>query len=491
MAKIVEAVARSGNRYDYVLVDSPPFGSMKKTYFAPDRSYVVQFFLNPDDATFEMRRRVEAIVGRYNPTLAEEDGGARGGTKEIAEYFSRLYCWPFDIIEQPEFGFVAPTYPPNFFFDETSSANPNLNLKGKDKKGNWFTTSVRKYLAPKELGDFRNMLAASISLARAVRRMHQAGLAHSDLSSNNVLIDPTGGGCVVIDIDSLVVPDNKFPPQVAGTKGYIAPEVLETMDLSPDDPKRKIPSVTTDLFALPVLIYQYLLQRHPLDGPKNYNLPTEEAELLIYGSKALFAENPNDRSNRPDDLKVTVGDLGGYLEKLFMCAFVHGLHEPELRPTALEWEKALVKTWDLLEPCANPNCAAKWFVLKDPRRPVCPFCGHPAKDFLRLRQQQARRGQSGQWVRAGEINVYDEMPLCEWHFRANVFPDEKANRRVEAYIQKHNGRWFLVNKNLRGMRSVSDGNLIPPGQALELYKGVSFKSSDNADALLLEVVDGA
>ena len=32
--------------------------------------------------------------------------------------------------------------------------------------------------------------------------MHQAGLAHSDLSCNNVLVDPTTGSCVVIDIDA-------------------------------------------------------------------------------------------------------------------------------------------------------------------------------------------------------------------------------------------------------------------------------------------------
>uniref|UniRef100_UPI0031191D70 hypothetical protein n=1 Tax=Mesomycoplasma ovipneumoniae TaxID=29562 RepID=UPI0031191D70 len=77
---------------------------------------------------------------------------------------------------------------------------------------------------------------------------------HSDLSSNNVLIDPISGSCAVIDIDSLVVPD-LFPPDVAGTKGYIAPEVLESMNLDFQNPARKLPSIRTDLFALPVLIY--------------------------------------------------------------------------------------------------------------------------------------------------------------------------------------------------------------------------------------------
>lgn len=36
--------------------------------------------------------------------------------------------------------------------------------------------------------------------------MHAAGLAHSDLSYKNVLIDPVTGSACVIDVDGLVVP---------------------------------------------------------------------------------------------------------------------------------------------------------------------------------------------------------------------------------------------------------------------------------------------
>ena len=485
MTRVLKATTRDGRVFHYVDSDSPPSGAMKKTYFAPDRSYVVQFFLNSEDVTPEMKNRIAAIIGRYNPTLPADEGGALGGTEKSAAYFKNLYCWPFAIVEQPEFGIVSPTYPANFFFDADSANNPNLNLKGKDKKGNWFTTSVRKYLAEKELGNFQKMLGASISLARAVRRLHQAGLAHSDLSSNNVLIDPKSGGCVIIDIDSLVV-DGLFPPQVAGTKGYIAPEVIATMNLPLDSPQRSLPCVTTDLFALPVLIYQYLLQRHPLDGPKNYNLPTEDAELLIYGEKALFAENPNDQSNRPADLKVTIGDLGHHLESLFLRAFVDGLHSPADRPSALEWEKALVRTWDLLQPCENPSCSGKWFVLKDPARPVCPFCGTRATKILRLRLKKTWLGRNGQWRNAGEINVYDKMPLCEWHFKANVFPDEKVNREVQAYVSFASGKWLLINRTLRGMTD-GQGRLIPPGGVLELYDGCLFRASEDKNALLAEV----
>lgn len=490
MGDIAEATLVGGNKIQYVIEENPPRGGMKYTYFAPDKSYVVQFFNDPDVARDpNIRKRIESIIGKYNPTVSEQMGGAKGNSEKMAEYFSNKFCWPTAIVEYPEFGIVCPAYPSNFFF--TADSSTVLELKGKDKKSSWFTSRNRRYLEAGELGDFRSMLQMSISLARSIRRMHQAGLAHSDLSCNNVLVDPQTGGCVVIDIDSLVVP-GIFPPEVAGTRGYIAPEVLETMMLPFGDPGRKLPSTYTDLHALPVLIYEYLLLRHPLIGPKIYSHESsEEDDFLALGPKALFIEHPTDRSNRPGDLNVTIKDLGPTLESLFIRAFVDGLHNPNNRPTAMEWEKGLVKTWDLLHPCENPDCAAKWFVLHDTRRPVCPFCGKEVSrdNIVRLHMKSQLRGRSGQWVDAGTIDVYNNMPLFKWHVFSNIFPDEKADRDMVAYVVKYQGQWLLVNYNIQGMTSPS-GNMVPAGQAVLLRDGAVFRMSNEDKGLLVEVSCG-
>ena len=191
--RLAQAVLADGRKIPYVITENPPQGGMKYTYFAPDKSYVVQFFLDPDAVD-------EALVDRLTAIIAETKGGARGKTVEAATYFADLFCWPTAIVMKPEFGIVCPAYPKNFFFGRDASRQ--LDLAGKDKKGSWFTNRVRKYLEKAELGNFQMMLRLSIALARAVRRMHQAGLAHSDLSCNNVLVDPKSGSCVVIDIDS-------------------------------------------------------------------------------------------------------------------------------------------------------------------------------------------------------------------------------------------------------------------------------------------------
>ncbi len=295
----------------------------------------------------------------------------------------------------------------------------------------------------------------------------------------------------MIDIDSLVVP-GLFPPEVVGTRGYIAPEVLESSMLSHNDPGRKLPSTYTDLHALPVLIYEYLLLRHPLLGPKTHDFTSPEMDdFLTLGPKALFVEHPTDFTNRPPDLNVQIKDLGPVLERLFLRAFVDGLHNPDERPTALEWEKGLVKTWDLLQPCENPLCAAKWFVLYDTRNPVCPFCGHRVKpeNIVRLHLKSQMRTNPGQWIGAGEVNVYHNMPLFKWHVLANTFPDEKTDRDLMAYVCKFNGQWLLVNQNIQGMTSPS-GNLVPVGQAVLLKNGAVFRISNEAKGLLVEVSCG-
>lgn len=484
--KLAEGILADGRKITYVIKDNPPRGGMKYTYFTPDKLYAVQFFNEPSKISPDMRSRLEAILTRYNPTLPENKGGAVGTDEKVAAYFSKRFCWPVALVSYPEFGIVSPCYPKNFFFD--SSSSDVLDLNGKDKKSNWFTGRTRKYLNEKELGNFRTMMQISILLARSIRRLHQAGLAHSDLSNNNVLIDPKTGNAVVIDIDSLVVP-GIYPPEVAGTHGYIAPEVVETMEYPKGDSRKAYPGTYTDLHALPVLIYEYLLKRHPLMGPKIFSdKSAEEDDFLAMGSKALFIEDPNDTSNRPDDLTVTTCDLGPELEKLFIRAFSEGLHCPEKRPSAMEWERGLVRTWDLLYRCSNPECKAKWFVMYDTNNPVCPFCKTKIQDeeIVELEFYRHIRGQKGRFKKYSKLIASDNTPIFPWHTRDNIFPDEKANTTRLGYITSYKGNHFLVNEGINGLIS-PEGKLVPKGgNSLHITNNSAFLTSDDEHGLLVK-----
>ncbi len=117
-----------------------------------------------------------------------------------------------------------------------------------------------KFVDPREDRAMRLLLRYCLLLTRAVRRMHAAGLSHSDLSYKNVLIDPEMGHACIIDVDGLVVP-GKYPPDIMGTPDLSLPEVVKTSHLSKEDPNRVLPSISTDRHALSVLIYMYLFFR--------------------------------------------------------------------------------------------------------------------------------------------------------------------------------------------------------------------------------------
>ena len=244
MANIVTCTTKDGQTVQYVdeVIGS---GSMKDVYFSPDKSYVVAFYHKPQNA--QARERIDMITGRYRQNIFEQAGG---------DYWKDLFCWPTHVVEHNnKIGIVVPVYQQHFFFKYGSKNDDFLGIKGREKEGKWFASASnqKKFLDPRERGNTLTYLKVCLLLTRAVRRMHAAGLCHSDLSYKNVLVDPEQGHACIIDVDGLVVP-GKYPPDVVGTPDFIAPEVVETSRLAEEDPRRVLPSIATDRHALAVLI---------------------------------------------------------------------------------------------------------------------------------------------------------------------------------------------------------------------------------------------
>ncbi len=450
-------------------------GGMKTVYFTADRQSVLCFFKDQQLKQDTNRRaRLEAILGRFNPTTDPSTG----------QHFRDLFCWPTAIVMAPQFGIMAPSYASHFFF----RSGP---WQGKEKEGRWFSSpKLRKLLPAEERGVWADYLRLGQLMARAVRKLHLTGLAHSDLSCKNILVDPPGGSCAVIDIDSLVVP-GVYPPDVLGTPGYIAPEVLATQHLALTHPNRKLPCNLTDLHALAVLLYEYLLHRHPLRGPKVNGTTTEEDELLSMGARALYIEHPTDNSNRPDDLPVRVEQLGKYLPRLFQRAFVEGLHNPPDRPNADDWELALARSSDLLIPCGNSLCEEKWFLYNENEPIRCPWCQWelerrlPVLDF-----HYVPGGRKGLYRSEGHCLVgHDRKILHRWHTHSRVQPVEGVDATPLARIVEHQGRWLLVNLQLDGMISPG-GNRVPRQQACELKEGghVLLSGEENGRLVTIRMI---
>ena len=494
---VITVTAISGRKYSYVWTKTPNSGAMKEVYFSPDKTYVIAFYKQRQDAN--CIERLENLVNTYREGIFNSQGG---------EYWNRIYCWPTDLIrEGARVGLVVPTYRSEFFFKHNG---PILELRNLEKEGKWFTSPEHhfRHLDEREIGDWRSYFNVCLLLARGLRRLHLAGLAHSDLSYKNVLIDPVTSSATIIDIDGLVVP-NKFPPDVIGTPDFIAPEVYETINLPKNNPKRKLPCQETDLHALAVLIYMYLLYRHPLRGRQvcDADDPGND-EMLSMGSKAVFIEDPGNKVNRYDvawvekeypktklpyvlpwmDLsKLPYTILGPHLKALFDRAFIQGLHNPSARPKAFEWEEALVQTMDLLLPCQNPKCKQKWFVFDNSAsKPKCPFCGHsydiplPVLNFY-------IKGKDSYKPTGVRLMVFNGTRLYQWHSDPTIAYNEKLTpeqKKPLATFQYHQGKWYLRNERAAGMKNLNDKTPIEVGSAVELRDNVQIRLGDEKSRMV-------
>jgi serine/threonine protein kinase len=500
MATIVKVKSQaSGKEYAFVDNGEPLRGGVKDVYFSPDKKYVVAIFRDPLD--YNQKERLGRITKHYLDRIQNS---------ESADYFiKQVYRWPTDVIEFNGLtGIIVPIYDPSFFF-KTGYSSSDL-IKGKEKNGKWFAGA--KFRNPKfplaldrsELGDWLSYLQICVNLCRGVKKLHAMGLAHSDLSYNNVLVDPITKAACIIDIDGLVVP-GLFPAEVIGTAEFIAPEVMATKHLSRTDPNRKLPRRETDLHSLPVLIYMYLLHRHPLIGRKVHDLDPETDNVLAMGSKALFIENPTDTSNRPseiskwdqpwadiDTLPYTI--LGPYLKPLFDEAFIAGLHSPSKRPTADDWEQALLKTSDLLQPCVNTACDQKWYVFNNTSAPKCPFCGTVYNGTLPVLDLYYQSKPNTWKPENHRLMVYTNQYLFEWHVNRNIIRNEKLSadqKKPVGYFSFYNNKWMLVNQTLKTLKDITNNQLIPIGTMVELVHGnkLLLSSEEGGRVVLITMVN--
>jgi serine/threonine protein kinase len=488
-------VDTTGGRRIEVGVEPIGSGTMKDVYMSRDRSEVVAVFRKPLSPSGQ--ERIRALVETHRERIL---GGPGGRDLEA------LYRWPNDTVDwDGRLGLVVPAFDRAFFFEHGSLDGDRLGIRGKEKEGKWFASAHhrRAFLDPRERGRWIDYLRIAIRIARAVRRLHAAGLAHSDLSYKNVLVDPVSGGACIIDIDGLVVP-GKFPPDVVGTPDFIAPEVVATAHLEPSDPRRALPSIQTDRWALAVLVYLYLLQRHPLKGRKVHD-PEDPArdDHLAMGERALWIEHPSDASNRVDLDQVRMTALpwadagklpariaGPLVAELFRRAFVEGVHDPAKRPTAEEWERALVLTADMLLPCRNMSCEMGMFVFDNRRAPRCPLCGSAYADVAPILNLYSSRGDGAFRPDGHRVTVYDGLSLYPWHVNRFVFPNERlaeADRKRVAYVQRHGGGWVIVNAGLPGMRDVTAGREIAVGAAAALAEGAKILLSKENGGRLVQV----
>ncbi len=156
------------------------------------------------------------------------------------------------------------------------------------------------------LSIFRQMIAG-------VAAIHDAGVIHRDIKPNNVMLDHSGSElCLsIMDFGLARLYDSQATVLargfVAGTPGYIAPELLR------GDP----PSQATDIFALGVLFQQTMISGHSnveTGGVSAKPSPALDAAdvppVFIHSVKEFLSEDPARRCLAFKQIQSTFGSAG-------------------------------------------------------------------------------------------------------------------------------------------------------------------------------------
>ena len=171
------------------------------------------------------------------------------------------------------------------------------------------------------------LLRIAISLAAALRHVHERNLIHKDIKPANILVDMTSGAAWLtgFGIASRLPREHQVPepPEViAGTLAYMAPEQTGRMNRSVDS--------RSDLYALGVTLYEMLTGALPFTAadpmawvhchvarqpvPPSERMPAVSAQISSIVMK-LLAKAAEDRyqtrrgrSRRPSALPDGMGD---------------------------------------------------------------------------------------------------------------------------------------------------------------------------------------
>lgn len=430
-------------------------GGQGALYLSNDRRSVIKLYHTANPTRVAILRK---IIGEYNVTQADPSA-------------KDLFAWPNAIIQKPKLGVRM----------------SNVNFRSEHKPLTWWLgVKAFKRLGPEIRGNWLDRTRVASGMARIAWKLHGSGLCHSDFSGDNFLANVARQQAILIDLDALVVP-GVLPPEMLGTGDYMAPEIVSRA--STDSTVR--PSIYTDLHSLAVLLYELLLMRHPLKGPKQHDPDSEQDDILALGEKALYIEDPEDRSNRPADPFQGAWLLGDEVEALMRRAFTTGLRTPTQRPLAAEWGDALVRMSDQIIPCSNENCPGKAFVLLRDRPGVCPWCGTkvPRPAYVPVLRLYYGVGQAGHF-QADKARVvgWQGRTLHRWHTQTDCSERSAANdeRSPLAEIQFRQNHWVLNNLGTQGLRVAAQGAVrrIEVGQPLALEHGQQLILGTGASARL-------
>ena len=242
------------------------------------------------------------------------------------------------------------------------------------------------YVYPPRTGiTYRQKLILAQNICVVIHEVHKAGYVFGDFNPRNIGINLNTGAVAFLDTDSYHIVINRNANKAyrcnVCAPGYAAPELLNKcsyhISAHPEDKQQayaKTPLDTftkqTDNFALAIHIFKLLMNGFT---PFNGISENDSASVASPGVGDVAVKRDNycfKKGNKPQavavpPLKVLPIDV----QALFTRAFIEGRDNPEKRPNAMEWHKALLEFENSLIVC-DKNLGHMY--IKGLKK--CPWC---------------------------------------------------------------------------------------------------------------------
>jgi DNA-binding helix-hairpin-helix protein with protein kinase domain len=224
-----------------------------------------------------------------------------------------------------------------------------------------YNPGVRREICPHF--HYGTLLQTARRLAAAVHSLHECGYVIGDLNESNVLVTPQAL-VTLIDVDSFQVPasDRLYRCRV-GRPEYTPPELQGAIFSDVD----RLPQ--HDSFALAVLIFQLLMQGiHPFAGRCREPSGTDSIAARIAAGHWPYSWLRTGPI-QPSPHAPPWFALPPSVQELLRRCFEDAHAEPELRPSAAQWQNALEEAEGELTVCAHDGQHVYHHLLDR-----CPWC---------------------------------------------------------------------------------------------------------------------
>ncbi|WP_375496795.1 helix-hairpin-helix domain-containing protein [uncultured Nostoc sp.] len=183
--------------------------------------------------------------------------------------------------------------------------------------------------------DWRFFHTTALNIASIIEAIHIYGYVVGDIKPQNILVNDRALPSI-IDTDSFQVrnpKNNKVYRCLVGSEGFTPPELIDK-DFSSIDQTE-----VHDRFRLAVIIYQLLFGgESPFAGKWMGTGETPETNELIRQGLWLYAPNS---LIQPVERTIPLEIVHPEVQRRFLRCFNDGYKNPNLRPTAGDWVKAL------------------------------------------------------------------------------------------------------------------------------------------------------